>query len=89
MPSGGISFAAPPVRVWHATTRAELAELLHGCNFYSMGAGGFGKVPALPNMVRLRSGANPHRPNALRASQFYVTQPVSRKQRLESQFGKV
>jgi hypothetical protein len=91
MPEGGQDYAAPPIRVWHAASRARLAELMHGANWYSMGAGGFDQVPAIPNLVRVKQPANPNRPAAVRITQAYTTEELPQKmtlaQKLEHRFG--
>lgn len=90
MPSGGEDLAQPPVSVWRAGARAQLATLMHGAHSYSMGAGGFDQVPAIPQLVRLGQPANANDAQHQRHAQLYATtHPLTRKQRLESQFGRI
>jgi hypothetical protein len=89
MPSGGEDLARPPITVWRSAARAQLATLMHGAAWYSLGAGGFDQVPALPQMVRLKQPANANRQSEHRAAQLYATAPLTRKQRLEAQFGRI
>jgi hypothetical protein len=89
MPSGGADLARPPITVWRAGARAQLATLLHGAHSYSMGAGGFDQVPAIPQMQRLRQPANVNREREQRVTQLYSTQQLTIKQRLEGQFGRI
>lgn len=89
MPSGGEDLAAPPVRVWKAAARANLAVLVHGANFYSMGAGGFDKVRALPALRRARQPASANNAAHIRASQIYASGTVLAPSRnpISRQFG--
>lgn len=64
---------SPVGPIWRPAARADLVELLAGCNLYSMGAGGFSTVPAIPQMVRLRQPARPGREHDLTAASNYVT----------------
>jgi hypothetical protein len=89
VPSGGEDRASPPIRLWHAKARAELAEMLSGSSLYSMGAGGFSTVPAMPNMVRLKPPANANSRQNARAAQIYVTRPLPSKQQIQRQFGTI
>lgn len=88
MANDGQILGRPPVTVWSSLARAELACLLHGANLYAEGAGGFGKVPALPQMARIRQPANPNSPAMARDAQIYTQRGgTTIKQRLERQFG--
>jgi hypothetical protein len=89
MPSGGEDLARPPIQVWRSVSRSNLAVLMHGTASYSMGAGGFDQVPAIPQLVRSKQPANPNRQKEHRVAQLYSTGPLTRKQRLEAQFGRI
>lgn len=86
MPSGGEDRAAPPVRIWNRVAAANLATQLAGVNLYSMGAGGFDKVPAMPTMTHLRQPARAGRPADVRASQLYITDRYPTKQQIASSY---
>jgi hypothetical protein len=81
MANDGRDLAAPPVRVWLGAARAILATRLKGANLYSMGAGGFAKVPAIPQLHLLRQPANPNSPHAQRVAELYAQSPLTIKQR--------
>jgi len=85
----GRDLAAPPVRVWNRVAAANLATQLAGVNLYSMGAGGFSTVPAMPSMVRLRSAARPGREADVRATQLYTTFPYPTKQAIAQRYGPI
>ncbi len=89
MPSGGMDLAPPPVRVWKAVAGATLATLVHGVNWYSEGAGGFGQVPAIPNLIRVRAPSNPNRANERRLQQLYATTELPSKAELQRMFGTI
>jgi hypothetical protein len=89
VPSGGEDLSRPPVRVWNRAAAAQLATMLAGCNLYSMGAGGFSSVPAIPQMVRLKQPARPGRPADIRATQLYTTFPYPTKQQIAQRFGRI
>jgi hypothetical protein len=77
---------APPVRLWASAARTANAVRLRGVHSYSMGAGGFGTVPAMPQLQ-----AFPRRPNVpvtrdVRLVELYSQQPGLFKQRLARQF---
>jgi hypothetical protein len=80
MANDGRDLAAPPIRVWHSAARAILATRLARANLYSMGAGGFAKVPALPGL-RLRQPANPNSHFNQRMAELYSQGPLTIKQR--------
>lgn len=89
MANDGRDLAAPPVRIWQRVAAANLATQLAGVNLYSMGAGGFDKVPAFPTMVRLAQPARPGRTADVRATQLYVTQPYPTKQQIMQRYGPI
>lgn len=89
MPSGGLDLAPPPVRVWKAAAAAQLATLLAGTNLYSMGAGGFSTVPAMPQMVRIKQPARPGSEADIRAAQIYTTNRYPTKQSIYERFGRM
>lgn len=89
MPEGGRDLAQPPIKVWRAAARANLAQLTHGCNLYSMGAGGFSTVPAMPNMVRLMQPANPNRSVEQRMLEQYNIGELPTKAQIRRQFGTI
>lgn len=84
---GGQDLSSPPVRIWSVLAKAQLATMLRGSALYSMGAGGFSTVPALPRMIRIKQPANPNSAQAVQDTQLYTQKPATIKQRLESQFG--
>lgn len=81
MANDGRDLARPPVTVWFGAARAILATRLKGANLYSMGAGGFAKVPAIPQLNRILQPASPNSRHAQRAAQIYSQTPLSIKQR--------
>jgi hypothetical protein len=81
---GGQDLATPPIRVWSAAARAILATRLHGANLYSMGAGGFGGVPALGNPIRVQQPANANSHANQRIAELYAQGPLTIKQRFRT-----
>lgn len=86
---GGQDLARPPVQVWRRAAAAALATQLAGVNLYSMGAGGFSTVPALPQMIRLKQPARPGRPGDVTALPNYVTHVYPTRQQIQQQFGRI
>src|ERR1700726_2829540 len=78
MPSGGEDLSRPPVRVWNRAAAAELATMLAGANLYSMGAGGFSTVPAIPQLVRLKQPARPGRAGCFRRTSCGIAGTVEK-----------
>lgn len=81
MANDGRDLAAPPVRVWQVAARAILSTRMAGTNLYSMGAGGFGQVRALPQIHRLKQPANPNSRLNQRIAELYAQGPLTIKQR--------
>lgn len=81
MANDGRDLARPPITVWRAAAGAILATRLRGTNLYSMGAGGFAKVSAIPQLNRILQPANPNSRHAQRAAELYAQQPLTIKQR--------
>jgi hypothetical protein len=84
MANDGRDLARPPITVWSAAAKAILATRLRGTNLYSMGAGGFAKVPAIPQLTRILQAANPNSRHAQDAAQIYSQTPLSIKQRFRT-----
>jgi hypothetical protein len=84
MANDGRDLARPPITVWSAAAKAILATRLRGTNLYSMGAGGFAKVPAIPQLNHILQPANPNSPRAQGAAQIYSQTPLSIKQRFRT-----
>lgn len=84
MANDGRDLARPPIVVWQAAARAILATRLKGANLYSMGAGGFGQVMAIPQLHRIQQPANPNSQHAQRTSQIYSQTPLTIKQRFRT-----
>jgi hypothetical protein len=76
----------PPVNARAAASREWLFGLTRGAHSYSMGAGGFDQVPAMPQMQRF---SNPVRDQAepnIRLVELYAQAPGLFRQRLQSMF---
>lgn len=81
----GSYLGRPPVDVPGAARRQLTGSLLRGVSAYSMGAGGFGNVPAMPFVQNFhRPPAAPNRD--VRMVELYRMQPGLFKQRLQQQF---
>lgn len=81
MANDGRDLARPPVVVWQRAARAILATRLKGCNYYSMGAGGFAKVRAIPPLTKILQAANPNARPSQRMGELYSQSPLTIKQR--------
>jgi hypothetical protein len=80
----GRDLARPPVTVWAAAARAILSTRMAGTNLYSMGAGGFAKVSAIPQLNRILQPANPNSTANQRISEYYSQAPLTIKQRFRA-----
>lgn len=84
----GAYLGRPPVNVGLGRRRAVLFGLVHGAGSYSMAAGGFGTVPAMPRTLQAtaRPSTGTARPAQQRMTELYVSQPGLFKERLQRMF---
>jgi hypothetical protein len=88
MATDGLDLAAPPVRVWQAMARHVLFERNRGVSSYSMAAGGFNGVMAMPRNLgpQFRQPANANSMMNAQLTELYHAQPGLMKKNLIRQF---
>ncbi len=67
----------PPVQLGRSTRRGALVAQLSDAVLVGNGAGGFGAVPALPQLVLARQPASPVSPRALRESALFAPEGLA------------
>lgn len=73
----GLNFAAPPVALGFSTREQSLLAVLSDSAQFGMGAGGFARVPALPQLVLAHQPANPASNRALEESSMFAFEGLS------------
>jgi len=88
MANDGLDLAAPPVVVWRQMARHVLYERMRGVSSYSMAAGGFNGVYALPKTLQpeFQQPANANSMMNARLTELYSMAPGMRKKTLVRQF---
>lgn len=81
-----LNLARPPIDIPRRAAAAVLLTRMRGAHLYSMGAGGFGGVPSMPQLQRLTLPANPNADHNIQLTEIYAQNPAIFKQRLANQF---